>query len=104
MNVSCTMNEAEIKEAIALWFLQRHGVPGLPMNQITLKASQTGNYHSSDISASITLNEAFLQKINKKKNEDGSYFGEKAAEGNSKVAEDIFPPKKKTAKLQLDVE
>lgn len=93
MNVSCTMNEYEIKEAIALWFLQRHGIPGLPMNQITLKASGAGNYEAS---ASITLNEAFLQKINKKKNEAGSFSGEKAAE-------DIFPPKKQ-AKVQLDVE
>lgn len=102
MNVSCSMNEAEIKAAIALWFLQRHGISDLPISQITLKSEKVDTYGSGyqtmQVSANVTLNESFLQKLNKKNNEAVQFSGD------SKASEDIFPPKKKQAKVQLDVE
>lgn len=98
MNVTCSITEAEIKEAIALWFQHRYGIPhDLIMSMIILKATNNVNYYAGDISASVILTESFLQELNKK-NKASSHSMEERAE-------DVFPPdKKKSAELQLDVE
>ena len=65
MEVNCDINEVEIKEAIALWFQQRHGILNISTDKIEIFYGQNSSFDSSEpgIYASIICSDEILKNV-----------------------------------------